>query len=174
MGKLNRHVLTPLRSIKIFCLNRCEQEGKGRRRIGSIRDVSECINYDCPLHDFRTGYNRKKRYNLSAKSKEDRIEKLERARERAKAAEQKVLEATRALDEFDVQSKERAKDIERRSKEKIDDIMRANERSLEVLKERREEKLRKITVAKMKYEESQEYVKAMEKKFNEELERGAW
>ena len=156
-------VQTPKKCIKAYCLNVCTNEKKGRGRIGSKRDVLECINYECPLRNFRTGIARNRRSVISDKTKEERIARLERARERVSIAERKLAEAEESLSR-----------LSERKETKRTELQKKYEDELERIQEKIEEKQRSVEIAKENLQDRKEAVRKMEIRFNEELEAGIW
>lgn len=189
-------VQTPKKCIKAYCLNVCTHEKKGKGRIGSKRDVAECVNYECPLRDYRTGMGRRKKSVISVKTKEERIARLERARYRVAVAERRLEETQNSLARYIAAEDGRLNRLQRKSEEATANLIKRLEAEIEVRQERIKnadsvwrkkyderlelgrkyiaERERKVEIAKENLKERKEAVRKMEIKFNEELEAGIW
>ena len=145
---------TPKKCIKAYCLNVCTHEKKGKGRIGSKRDVLECINYECPLRNFRTGIARNRRAVISDKTKEERIARLERARERVTVAERRLAEAEASLARYLEAEDARLKALQKQREDAIERIQQRHRERVESLQ-------RQIEVAKSELQKQLEVEDAL-------------
>ena len=69
---------TPLKAIKEYCRKKC--------RDGSYKERNECVNNECPLHEYRMGIRPNAKPRVRGPMTEEHKAKLQAAAAKARAA----------------------------------------------------------------------------------------
>lgn len=159
----DERIPTPKKAIRSYCLFHCTEKG----RIGSKRDLTECPHIKCPLFPYRTGQLKGRRGAYTEKGKQAKIQRLEQARKWLHSAEKKV---SAARDEVAAR-KRKGEDIIRRMEEEHKEAVRCQEN---INRGRVDTALNHLKQAEDHVEYRMRFLRDLEERFNDELQRGLW
>lgn len=154
-------ILTPKKSIKEYCLFRCQKNGK---TVGSKKDVLGCLDIHCPLYHYRTGILKSDKNRISKREKSSKLYHLERARREAESARKKVASISNKIEE------EKRRNRERYFEDENDAKNRMKNRDLQI----KETYGRKLEDAKSMLDKNESVVKSLEASYEEQLLAGLW